>query len=75
MLNFVWDLNKDFSLFWPIFLDLRKRLKGLGDFRGILVHEYISIDRRRIYQELKGGLDDFDAFIEETILWMKGNLD
>jgi uncharacterized protein YutE (UPF0331/DUF86 family) len=55
--------------------DLRKRLKGLGGFRNILVHEYISIDRRKIYQELKGGLDDFDAFIEEIVLWMKGNLD
>ena len=55
--------------------DLRKKLKGLGGFRKILVHEYISIDRRRIYQELKGGLDDFDAFIGEIILWMKGNLD
>lgn len=55
--------------------DLRKRLKGLGGFRNILVHEYISIDRRRIYQELKGGLDDFDAFVGEIILWMKGNLD
>jgi uncharacterized protein YutE (UPF0331/DUF86 family) len=55
--------------------DLRKRLKGLGGFRNILVNEYIYIDRRKIYQELKGGLDDFDAFIEEIILWMKGNLD
>jgi len=51
--------------------DLRGRLKGLGGFRNILVHGYISIDRKRVFQELQGGLDDFDAFIEEIVLWMK----
>jgi len=54
--------------------DLREKLKGLGGFRNILVHEYISIDRRKVFQELIGGLDDFDAFIEEILLWMKNHL-
>ena len=54
--------------------DLREKLKGLGGFRNILVHEYISIDRRKVFQELQAGLDDFDAFIEEILLWMKDHL-
>ena len=54
--------------------DLREKLKGLGGFRNILVHEYISIDRKKIFQELKTGLDDFNRFIEEILLWMKENL-
>ena len=54
---------------------LRKKFKGLGGFRNILVHEYISIDRAKLFHELKRGLGDFDTFIEEILDWMKGHLD
>lgn len=54
--------------------ELRAKLKGLGGFRNILVHEYISIDRRKVFQELQSGLDDFNAFIEEILLWMRNHL-
>jgi uncharacterized protein YutE (UPF0331/DUF86 family) len=50
-------------------------LRNNGVLQKLGILQYISIDRRRIYQELKGRLDDSDAFIEEIILWMKGNLD
>lgn len=53
---------------------LRRRLKGLGGFRNILVHEYISINRGKVFQELQDGLDDFDAFVEEILLWMNHHL-
>jgi uncharacterized protein YutE (UPF0331/DUF86 family) len=55
--------------------NLRDKLKGLGGFRNILVHEYTSIDRGKVFRELKAGLDDFDSFIDEILLWMKKNLD
>jgi uncharacterized protein YutE (UPF0331/DUF86 family) len=54
---------------------LRKKFKGLGGFRNILVHEYISIDRAKLFHELKRGLGDFDTFIEEILDWTKSNLD
>jgi len=54
--------------------DLRDKFKGLGGFRNILVHEYISIDRAKLLHELKDGLDDFETFIEEILHWMKENM-
>ena len=35
----------------------------MAGFRNILVHEYLEIDRRRVYQILKDDLDDFERFI------------
>ncbi len=51
--------------------NLRNRLLGLGGFRNILVHEYLIIDRNKIYDELKTGLIDFENFIKEIISWLK----
>jgi len=54
-----------------ISLNLRNRLLGPGGFRNILVHEYLIIDRNKIYDELKTGLIDFEDFIKEIISWLK----
>jgi len=35
----------------------------MAGFRNILVHEYLEIDRRRVYQVLREELQDFDRFI------------
>lgn len=42
---------------------LAKKLTSMAGFRNILVHEYLEIDRRRVYQILRGELQDFDRFI------------
>lgn len=51
---------------------LRERMKGLGGFRNILVHEYLKIDERKVYRELQTGLTDLEDFISEVVKWMEG---
>lgn len=51
---------------------LRERMKGLGGFRNILVHEYLKIDERKVYRELQTGLKDLEDFISEVVKWMEG---
>jgi len=39
------------------------KLIAMAGFRNILVHEYLEIDRRRVYEVLRKDLADFDRFI------------
>lgn len=43
---------------------LSKRLMLMAGFRNILVHEYLEIDRRRVYRALTDDLADFDKFVK-----------
>jgi uncharacterized protein YutE (UPF0331/DUF86 family) len=43
---------------------LAKRLTAMAGFRNILVHEYLEIDRHRVYRALKDQLGDFEKFIK-----------
>ena len=42
---------------------LSKKLAAMAGFRNILVHEYLEIDRRRVYAALQNDLPDFEKFI------------
>lgn len=42
---------------------LSLKLTRMAGFRNLLVHEYMEIDRRRVYAILKRELGDFEAFI------------
>ena len=42
---------------------LSKKLTSMAGFRNILVHEYLEIDRRRVYRALRDDLRDFEKFI------------
>ena len=46
-----------------ISLALANRLTAMAGFRNILVHEYLEIDRRKVYAVLKRDLGDFEKFI------------
>jgi uncharacterized protein YutE (UPF0331/DUF86 family) len=35
----------------------------MAGFRNILVHEYLEIDRRRVYRALRTELRDFETFV------------
>ena len=35
----------------------------MAGFRNVLVHEYMEIDRHRVYRALGAELRDFDSFI------------
>ena len=43
---------------------LSKKLVSMAGFRNVLVHEYLEIDRRRVYEVLKDDLGDFEKFIK-----------
>jgi uncharacterized protein YutE (UPF0331/DUF86 family) len=43
---------------------LAKRLVSMAGFRNVLVHEYLDIDRRRVYRALRDELGDFEKFIK-----------
>ena len=45
--------------------DLQDRLRGLGGFRNVLVHEYLDIDQARVYEYLQTRLSDFDLLADE----------
>jgi uncharacterized protein YutE (UPF0331/DUF86 family) len=42
---------------------LANKLTAMAGFRNILVHEYLEIDRRKVYAVLKKDLGDFEKFI------------
>jgi uncharacterized protein YutE (UPF0331/DUF86 family) len=42
---------------------LSKHLTSMAGFRNILVHEYLEIDRRKVFVVLSGNLGDFEKFI------------
>jgi len=42
---------------------LAAKLASMAGFRNVLVHEYLEIDRRRVYRALKTELRDFESFI------------
>lgn len=44
---------------------LRKKLRGLGGFRNVLVHAYLEIDEGRVYDALDEKLPAFHAFTRE----------
>jgi uncharacterized protein YutE (UPF0331/DUF86 family) len=42
---------------------LSAKLASMAGFRNILVHEYLEIDRRRVYRALATDLRDFETFV------------
>ncbi|MEM3580565.1 MAG: HepT-like ribonuclease domain-containing protein [Candidatus Bathyarchaeia archaeon] len=48
---------------------LYKKLKGLGGFRNVLVHEYLSIDLEEVYKNknYKESLQVFTEFAKEIL--------
>ena len=42
---------------------LSVKLASMAGFRNVLVHEYLEIDRRRVYRALTTDLRDFEHFI------------
>jgi len=43
---------------------LAKRLTAMAGFRNILVHEYLEIDRHKVYRVLQRDLPDFEGFMK-----------
>ena len=52
--------------------ELYQKLKGLGGFRNILVHDYIKIDLSEVHRNLSKAFEVFPAFSAEIQRWLKG---
>lgn len=46
--------------------ELANKLKGSGGMRNIIVHEYIDIDDRKIYEILPTAISDFKEYIRQV---------
>jgi uncharacterized protein YutE (UPF0331/DUF86 family) len=46
-----------------------QRLESLAGFRNVRVHEYATVDVRRVHAGL-GRLDDFEAFVADVESWL-----
>ncbi len=53
---------------------LRSRLRGLGGFRNILVHDYVRLDPTRVDAFASRAPDDFSTFVRAARRWIKENL-
>jgi len=45
---------------------LAAKLTSMAGFRNVLVHEYVAIDRRRVYHVLTKELRDFESFVRSV---------
>lgn len=51
--------------------DLYQRLKGLGKFRNVLVHDYMRLDPTRVDEILADAPETYGTFISEIRGWME----
>jgi uncharacterized protein YutE (UPF0331/DUF86 family) len=51
--------------------DLYAQVRGLGGFPDILVHGYLEIDPRHVYENLEKGLNVFPQFAQAILAWME----
>jgi uncharacterized protein YutE (UPF0331/DUF86 family) len=49
---------------------LYEKLKGLGGFRNVLVHGYLTINNSVVYEHYKKALESFPRFIGEIEAWL-----
>jgi uncharacterized protein YutE (UPF0331/DUF86 family) len=49
---------------------LGARLRGLGGFRNVLVHGYLTIDPDRVHEGLQRASSDFTDFQAEMMAWV-----
>lgn len=50
---------------------LRERLRGLGGFRNILVHDYLRLEARRIEDFITRAPGDFSDFAVAVRAWLE----
>lgn len=51
--------------------DLYASLRGLGGFRNLLVHGYLRLDPRLVYENFQKALQVFPGFIAEVEAWLR----
>ena len=51
--------------------ELAERMKGMVNFRNILVHEYLEIDNELVHRNLTQNLHDFNEFAQNIIQYLE----
>ena len=51
---------------------MEAKLKEMRGFRNILVHEYAHVDDRLVFDAIQERLEDFDAFKQEVLTFLRG---
>lgn len=51
--------------------ELAEKMKGMVNFRNILVHEYLEIDNDIVHTHLKNNLEDFDRFAKSIVEFLE----
>ena len=49
---------------------LYRRIKGVGGFRNILVHCYLGVDPREVFENFHKGVRVFPLFAQEVLTWL-----
>ncbi len=52
--------------------DFASKIEGMAGFRNILVHDYLEIDPKKVYQNLLNALKDFDEFARYIVGYIEG---
>lgn len=53
--------------------ELHDRLKGLGGFRNILVHDYLELDPERVVDNVFKAPKDFGAYVGAIRTWLEAH--
>jgi len=49
--------------------NLANKMKQIAGFRNILVHDYLEVDPKVVYESLKN-INDFDEFAKQVVTWL-----
>jgi len=50
--------------------ELYRQVRGLGGFRNILIHRYLDVDPREVFENFSRGLEVFPLFAREVLAWL-----
>jgi uncharacterized protein YutE (UPF0331/DUF86 family) len=50
--------------------ELYRQIRGLGGLRNILVHRYLQVDVRELFDHYQRGLQVFPRFAQEVLTWL-----
>jgi uncharacterized protein YutE (UPF0331/DUF86 family) len=65
------DILEQLALHGVLSQELRQRLKGLGGFRNVLVHDYMRLDPRMVWDNLRRAPGDFSEFTLAIRGWLE----
>lgn len=65
------DVFKKLSDSKIISKDIMKLLPGMKNFRNVLVHKYGEINDKKVFENIKKNLKDFEKFRKETLEFLR----